>query len=162
MDLSQYKELWTFIISMVPVIELRGGLPFALAKGIHPLLACIISIAGNFFPLPFILLFIRPIFKWMKKFSIFKKLIKKLEERAMNKSEQVTKYNFWGLMIFVAIPLPGTGGWTGALVAALLDMRLKYALPAIFLGLILASAAVSGVYFLVASGVAPFLSWMLG
>jgi len=154
-------ELWTFLISMVPVIELRGGIPYALANGIHPVLAWILAISGNFLPLPFILLFIRPIFKWMKRISIFKKLVDKIEARAMNKSDRVLKYSFWGLMIFVAIPLPGTGGWTGALIAALLDMRLKRAIPSILLGLIVAATAVTSVYYLVASG-ATWLSWLLG
>ena len=161
MDLSQYKELWTFLISMVPVIELRGGLPFALGSGIHPVLAWILAIAGNFLPLPFILLFIRPIFKWMKKFRIFKKLVDKIEARAMNKSDKVLKYSFWGLAIFVGLPLPGTGGWTGALIAALLDMRLKRAIPSILIGLIIAATLVTIVCYLVASG-ATWLSWMLG
>ena len=161
MDLSQYKELWTFLISMVPVIELRGGIPFALAHGIHPVLAWILAISGNFLPLPFILLFIRPIFKWMRKIPVFKKLVDKLEARAMDKSDKVLKYSFWGLAIFVAIPLPGTGGWTGALVAALLDMRLKRAIPSILIGLVIASTAVTVVYNLVASG-ATWLGWLLG
>ncbi len=154
-------ELWTFLISMVPVIELRGGLPFALANGIHPVLAWILAISGNFLPLPFILLFIRPIFKWMKTISFFKKLIDKIEGRAMNKSDKVLKYSFWGLVIFVGIPLPGTGGWTGALIAALLDMRLKRAIPAVLIGLVIAATLVTIVYYLVASG-ATWLSWLLG
>lgn len=151
-------EIWTFLISMIPVIELRGGLPYALANGVHPVLAWILAILGNFLPLPFILLFIRPIFKWMKKITIFKKLVDKIEARAMNKSDKVLKYSFWGLAIFVGIPLPGTGGWTGALIAALLDMRLKRAIPSILIGLVIAATLVTTVYF---SGVA-WLSWMLG
>ena len=155
------NELWTFLISMVPVIELRGGIPYALANGIHPVVAWILAILGNFLPLPFILLFIRPIFKWMKKIKYFKKLVDKIEARAFNKSDKVLKYSFWGLAIFVGIPLPGTGGWTGALIAALIDMRLKRAIPSILIGLVIAATAVTTVYYLVASG-ATWLSWLLG
>ena len=111
---------------------------------------------------PFILLFIRPIFKWFKKLGALRSFVQRLEERAFKKSDKVAKNNFWGLVIFVAIPLPGTGAWTGALIAALLDMRLKYALPAIALGVVIASAIISAAYYLVVSGAAPFLNWILG
>ena len=92
------------------------------------------------------------------RFKLFKKLVDKIEARAMNKSDKVLKYSFWGLAIFVGIPLPGTGGWTGALIAALIDMRLKRAIPSILIGLVIAATLVTTVYF---SGVA-WLSWMLG
>ena len=160
--LKNLPELWAFLISMVPVIELRGALPVALASDISLPLALIITIAGNLIPIPFILLFIRPVFKWFKKLSSLRSFVQRLEERAFKKSDNIAKNNFWGLVIFVAIPLPGTGAWSGALIAALLDMRLKYALPAISLGVIIASAIVSAAYYLVTSGVAPFLNWILG
>ncbi len=160
--LKQYAELWTFLISTVPVIELRGALPFALASGINLPLAMTLTIIGNLLPIPFILLFIRPIFKWFKKLGSLRSFVQRLEEKAFKKSDKVVKSNFWGLVIFVAIPLPGTGAWTGALIAALLDMRLKYALPAITLGVAIASVIVSAAYYLVVSGAAPFLNWILG
>lgn len=160
--LKNLPELWAFLISMVPVIELRGALPVALASGVSLPVALIITIAGNLLPIPFILIFIRPIFKWFKKLGSLRKFVQSLEERAFKKSDNIAKNNFWGLMIFVAIPLPGTGAWSGALIAALLDMRLKYALPAIVLGVLLASVIVTAAYYLVASGVAPFLNWILG
>lgn len=160
--LKQSAELWAFLISMVPVIELRGALPVALASGISLPVAILLTVIGNLLPIPFILLFIRPIFKWFKKLSGIRNFIQRLEERAFKKSDSIKKSNFWGLVIFVAIPLPGTGAWTGALIAALLDMRLKYALPAIALGVIIASAIVSAAYYLVATGAAPFLNWILG
>lgn len=160
--LKQSAELWAFLISMVPVIELRGALPVALATGVKLPLAIFLTVFGNLLPIPFILLFIRPIFKWFKKLSGIRNFIQKLEERAFKKSDSIKKSNFWGLVIFVAIPLPGTGAWTGALIAALLDMRLKYALPAIALGVVIASAIVSAAYYLVATGAAPFLNWILG
>ena len=160
--LKQSAELWAFLISMVPIIELRGALPVALASGVNLPAAIILTVAGNLLPIPFILLFIRPIFKWFKKLGALRSFVQRLEERAFKKSDKVAKNNFWGLVIFVAIPLPGTGAWTGALIAALLDMRLKYALPAIALGVVIASAIISAAYYLVVSGAAPFLNWILG
>lgn len=160
--LKNLPEVWAFMISMIPVIELRGALPVALASGVSLPLSLIITIAGNLLPIPFILLFIRPIFKWFKKLTTLRNFVQKLEERAFKKSDNIAKNNFWGLVIFVAIPLPGTGAWSGALIAALLDMRLKYALPAILLGVVIASGIVSAAYYLVTSGVAPFLNWILG
>ena len=160
--LKQSAELWAFLISMIPIIELRGALPVALASGISLPVSILLTVVGNFLPIPFILLFIRPIFKWFKKLSGLRNFIQRLEERAFKKSDNIRKSNFWGLVIFVAIPLPGTGAWSGALIAALLDMRLKYALPAIGLGVLIASAIVSAAYFLVATGAAPFLNWILG
>ena len=160
--LKALPELWAFLISMVPVIELRGALPVALATGVNLPLAMVLTIVGNMLPIPFILLFIRPIFKWLKNLKPFRKLVHRLEEKAMGKSDKIMKSNFWGLMIFVAIPLPGTGAWTGALIAALLDMRLKRALPAIALGVVVASVIVATAYYLVVSGAAPFLEWILG
>ncbi|MBQ1279324.1 MAG: small multi-drug export protein [Clostridia bacterium] len=129
---------------MVPVIELRGALPIAVANGLQYPIAIIVSIIGNLIPVPFIIIFIRKIFEWMRRIS--KKLdllVSKLEARAESKSDVVQKYAFWGLFILVAIPLPGTGAWTGALVAAMLNMRLKKAFPAIVLGVVGAAAIVT-------------------
>ncbi|MBQ2316044.1 MAG: small multi-drug export protein [Clostridia bacterium] len=129
---------------MVPVIELRGALPIAVANGLQYPIAIIVSIIGNLIPVPFIIIFIRKIFEWMRRIS--KKLdllVSKLEARAESKSDVVQKYAFWGLFILVAIPLPGTGAWTGALVAAMLNMRLKKAFPAIALGVVGAAAIVT-------------------
>lgn len=125
------KILMTFLISMVPVIELRGAIPIAVANGLNYWVAVAVSIIGNLVPVPFIILFIRKIFELMRKISKkFDGIVTKLEQRAEKKSDVVRKYAFWGLFILVAIPLPGTGAWTGALVAAMLDMRLKRAFPA--------------------------------
>ena len=96
-------------------------------------------IAGNIIPIPFILLFIRKIFKVMKKTKIFRGLIQKLEDRAMGKSDQVKKYEFWGLTLFVGIPLPGTGAWTGSLIASLLEIDIKKSSLAILTGIIMAT-----------------------
>ncbi len=142
------KIIVTFLWSMVPVIELRGAIPIGVGQGLPYWLAVTVSILGNLVPVPFIILFIRKIFELMRKWS--KKLdgiVTRLEKRAESKSEVVQKYAFWGLFVLVAIPLPGTGAWTGALVAAMLDMRLKRAFPAIVLGVLGAAAIVTFVTF---------------
>ncbi len=134
----------TFLVSMVPIIELRGAIPIGVRYGLPYWIAVTVSVTGNIVPVPFIILFIRKIFMLMRKWS--KKLdtvVTKLEKRAESKAEVVQKYAFWGLFLLVAIPLPGTGAWTGALVAAMLDMRLKRAFPAIALGVVTAAAIVT-------------------
>ena len=128
-------EAAVFLISMVPILELRGGLLLATVLKIPMLQAVIACVIGNIIPIPFILLFIRQIFKWLKKTKLFRPLIEKLENRAMGKSDKIKKYEFWGLVLFVGIPLPGTGAWTGALIASLLEVDLKKSVPAILLGL---------------------------
>lgn len=133
------KDLTLFIVSMVPLIELRGGILAAAILGVPIVRGWLICIIGNMVPIPFILLFIDKIFDVMKKWSPTAKLVNKLEDRAMGKSEKIQKYEFWGLMLFVGIPLPGTGAWTGALIASLLRIKLKKAVPAIVCGVLLAS-----------------------
>lgn len=134
----------TFIVSMVPVIELRGAIPLGVLNGLDVEIAMLVSILGNLVPVPFIIIFIRKIFKWMQsKYEALAKVVHKMEEKADKKKDQVLKYEFWGLMILVAIPLPGTGAWTGALVAAMLDMQLKRAFPAIALGVLFAGVIVT-------------------
>ena len=135
------KEFIAFIISMIPILELRGGL---LAAGpaildIPMWQAIPICVVGNLVPIPFILLLITKIFDWMKGTRKLKPIVEKLEKKAMSKSDQIEKYEFWGLVIFVGIPLPGTGAWTGALIAALLGIRFRKAFPAIVLGVCLAA-----------------------
>ncbi len=130
----------TFLISMLPVIELRGGLPYGIAFGLDYPVALAAAVLGNLAPVPFIIVFIRRIFAWIR--SLFPKcdaVITKLEKKAHLKGRLVKKYSALGLCILVAIPLPGTGAWTGALIAALLDIRLKKALPAIVLGVLIAA-----------------------
>ena len=128
-----------FFISMIPLLELRGGLLAASLLKIPAVTAIPLCIAGNIIPIPFILLFIRKIFKVMKKTKIFRGLIQKLEDRAMGKSDQVKKYEFWGLTLFVGIPLPGTGAWTGSLIASLLEIDIKKSSLAILTGIIMAT-----------------------
>lgn len=138
--------LSTALVSMVPVIELRGGIPWGVAHGLGHFSAFLAAVAGNMLPLPFIVVYIRRIFKWMRVYlPQFGKLLDKLEAKAHLKGRKVNRYKYLGLMIFVAIPLPGTGGWTGALAAAFLDMRLKKALPSIFAGILIAGFLITGI-----------------
>ncbi|MCI8402024.1 MAG: small multi-drug export protein [Lachnospiraceae bacterium] len=136
------RELIVFIISMVPILELRGGLVASKLLGIELLPATGICIVGNIIPVPFILLFITPVFTWLKGTRLFKPMVEKLESKAMGKREQIEKYQFWGLMLFVGIPLPGTGAWTGSLIASLLNIPFKKAFPATILGILLAAVIV--------------------
>ena len=135
--------LMTFLIAMVPVLELRGAIPAGIAAGLPPAAAAAAAILGNLVPIPFLILLLRRIFGWLRKSSWFGPKIDWLERRAHLKGRMVRKYRLPGLIILVAIPLPGTGAWTGALVAALLDIRMRHALPAIFLGVVIAGAIVT-------------------
>ena len=120
------REAIVFIISMIPILELRGGLLAASLLKLDMWRSIWLCVAGNIIPIPFILLLITPIFNWMKQTKLFKK-------------DKIEKYEFWGLVLFVGIPLPGTGAWTGALIASLLGIKFKKAFPAIILGIALAS-----------------------
>lgn len=143
--LGQYvsAEFVVFIISMIPILELRGGLLAASLLQIPITTAIPICIIGNIIPIPFILLFIKQIFKWLKKIRFVKPLIEKLEERAMKKSGNVEKGEFWGLALFVGIPLPGTGAWTGSLIASLLEVDIKKAVIAELVGIAIATLIMS-------------------
>ncbi len=138
-----HSILVTFFTSMIPVLELRGAIPIGVAGGLPPLLAMVIAILGNLVPVPFIILFIKRIFAWLKNRPRIRPLVEKLERRAEGKMDTVQRYAWWGLCILVAIPLPGTGAWTGALVAALMDMRLKKAFPAVVLGVVIAGVIIT-------------------
>ena len=137
------KEIVVFIISMIPILELRGGLIVSSLLQVPITTAIPLCIIGNIIPIPFILLFIKQIFKWMKKIRLFRGLIERLENRAMSKSDNIRKYEFWGLVLFVGIPLPGTGAWTGSLIAALLDVDFKKAVLAELLGIAIATVIMS-------------------
>ena len=140
-NLSQHisRELIIFIISMIPILELRGGLLAASLLKVSAVKAIRICNIGNIIPVPFILGFIRHIFKVLKKTKLFHGLIVKMEDRAMGKSDQIKRYEFFGLLLFVGIPLPGTGAWTGSLIASLLEVDIKKSSIAIFCGLIMAT-----------------------
>lgn len=144
-----WKTFWgqilmTFLVSMVPIIELRGALPMATGAGLDWRIAIVVAIIGNLVPVPFIIMFIRKIFAWMRKQNnFFGKVVEKLENKAFSKRDTIDKYGPWGLWLFVAIPLPGTGAWTGALIAAMLDIPLKKSFPAIATGVITAGIIVA-------------------
>lgn len=137
------REMIVFIISMVPILELRGGLLAASFLNINIVRAVWFCVIGNIIPVPFILLLITPVFNWLKSTRTFRPMVEKLESRAMGKSEQIEKYQFWGLVLFVGIPLPGTGAWTGSLIASLLGVKFKKAFPAVLLGIVLATVIMS-------------------
>ena len=137
--------LYTALVSMAPVVELRGGIPIGVGLGLPLWQAYLAAVIGNMVPVPFIIVFIRRIFKWMRvKFPSLGRLIEKLEDKAHLKGQMVRKYKYLGLVILVAIPLPGTGAWTGSLAAAFLGMRLKKAMPAVVLGVLTAGCIMLG------------------
>ena len=138
--------LQTLIMAMTPVVELRAAIPFGLALGLDPLTCYIAAVIGNCIPIPFIILFIEHVFRVMRRLSPkFGALVDKLERRASEKSDVVQKYALWGLVILVAIPLPGTGAWTGSLVAALMNIPLRKSGPACVLGVLIAGVAVMAI-----------------
>lgn len=142
------KMLITFIVAMVPVVELRGAIPLGVSMGLSHLTAMFVGMLGNMVPVPFIVLFIRRIFEWLSARSDrLRRAIGRLEIKAEGKWDKVHKYQFFALALLVAIPLPGTGAWTGALVAAVMNMRLKSAMPSIFLGVVVAGILVTGLTF---------------
>ena len=137
-------ELTVMLTAALPIIELRGAIPVGMSLGMSPAHATVISFIGSMIPVPFILFTIRPIFNYLKKTKLFKKVVHRLTNKSMAKSDKIQKYGAWGLLVFVAIPLPGTGVWSGSLAAALLDMRFKWAFPAILVGNIIAAVIIMG------------------
>ena len=139
------KCVFTMLVSMIPIVELRGGIPFGVALGLPYYLAFPAAVIGNIIPTPFIIVYIRRIFKWMRRYlPKLNRLVDKLERKAHLKGQKVSRYQYLGLWLFVAIPLPGTGAWTGSLAAAFLDMRLKNAMPAVILGVLTAGCIMTG------------------
>ena len=136
-------ELTIFIISLLPVLELRGGLIAAVLLDIELWKAFLICYIANMLPVPFIILFIKKIFEFLRRFKVFDKFINKLEAKTEKNKDKIMRYKQWGLLVFVAIPLPGTGAWTGALFAALLDIDLKKSFPIIALGVLIAGIIVA-------------------
>ena len=146
------KIIGIFFISLLPVIELRGSIPIGYYQGLPWYTNMITSIIGNILPVPFILLFVVKVFEFMKKRNIMVNVIEKIEKRAMSRSESIANKEFLGLMLFVAIPFPGTGAWTGALIAALLQFDRKKSFVYIFIGVLIAASLVTlGVYGVIGS-----------
>ena len=151
-DTTAGDFVMTVLVSMVPIVELRGGIPYGVAAGLPVWLAYIAAFIGNLIPVPFIVVYIRRIFKWIRRhMPRLNHVIDKLEKKAHLKGATMQKYQYLGLAIFVAIPLPGTGAWTGALAAAFLDMRLKKAFPAAALGVAVAGFLISVLTYGIAS-----------
>ena len=128
---NEFKVIFT---AALPIIEIKGAIPLGLSMGMNPWHTLLISLIGSIIPVPFILFGIRPVFNWLKRAQFFKKMTEHIEHKTLNKSHRIQKYGVWGLFLFVAIPLPGTGVWTGSLAAVLLDIRFKWAFPAILIG----------------------------
>ena len=140
------KLLQTFFISMVPVAELRVGIPYGVSLGLDYHLAALAAILGNLFPVPMIIAYVQQIFRWLRRRNArLDAWVSGMEDKAELKGEKVRRYSMLGLCLLVAIPLPGTGAWTGALVAAVLGLRTRNAMPAIALGVLIAAAIVLGV-----------------
>ena len=136
-------ELISFLVSLLPILELRGGLIAANLLGVKLVPAFIICFIGNMLPIPFILFFIRKIFDWLRDKKGLGKVVRYCEEKADKNKDKIDKYGLWGLLLLVAVPLPGTGAWTGALVAALMKLDIKKSLPVIAAGVIIAGVIVS-------------------
>lgn len=147
--------LKTFLMAMVPIIELRGAIPYGAGiAGLPIWQAALIAVLGNLLPVPFLVVFTRDVFAWMRnKSDKLNSIVLRMERKADKNKDVVLRYEFWGLVILVAIPLPGTGAWTGALVAVMMDMQLKRAFPAIALGVVVAAFIVTWVTY----GVSIFL-----
>lgn len=139
------KALAVFIVSMMPVVELRGAIPFGVSLGMNWREVYLISVIGNIIPVPFIILFFRPLIEYFEKTKLFGKIASKLKRRTHSKIEGLNKYKILGLFLFVAIPLPGTGAWTGAAIAGLLKMRIKHSFFPIFMGVIVAGVLMMGI-----------------
>ena len=154
--LSLKNYLWVFFLSMVPVLELRAAIPIGATLGLEWVANYLICVIGTMIPVPIILLFVRHVLEWMKKIPRLDKIALWVENKAQKNTPKVQKYASLGLLIFVALPLPGTGAWTGALVAAMLDMRMKYAIPSIFCGVLIAGLIMS----LASYGLVSFLTFL--
>ena len=135
---------FTVLVSMIPVVELRGGIPFGVSLGLSVPAAYLAAVIGNLLPIPFIIVYIRRVFRWLRKsLPRLDRMVDALERKAHLKGRIITRYKYLGLTLFVAIPLPGTGAWTGALAAAFLDMPLRRAMPAVILGVLTAGVVIS-------------------
>ncbi len=133
------KRILVFIISLMPILELRGGLLAASLLGLDPVSSYIIAVIGNIIPIPFILWFMGAILKWMKKRKRLKKVANWIDKKVEKNKEKIERFGFWGLVLFVGIPLPGTGAWTGCLVASVLEMDKKKSFIAAMIGVFMAS-----------------------
>lgn len=137
-------ELTVLLTAALPVIEVRGAIPIGISLGLSPGKAALISFIGSMIPMPIIFFAVRPVFNYLRSTKMFEKMVNRIIKKSLGKSQNVQKYGAWGLVLFVGVPLPGTGVWTGTLIAALLDIRFKWAILAVSLGNLLAALAVTG------------------
>lgn len=137
------REVAVIFTAALPIIEVRGAIPLGISFGFSPIESLVLSLLGSIVPVPIILFTIRPVFNYLKRTKTFRKIVNKLTDKSLSKSGQIQKYGAWSLLVFVAIPLPSTGVWSGSLIAALLNMRFKWAFPAIFLGNIIAGIIIT-------------------
>lgn len=137
-------ELTVLLTAALPVIEVRGAIPIGISLGLSPGKAALISFIGSMIPMPIIFFAVRPVFNYLRSTKMFEKMVNRIIKKSLGKSQNVQKYGAWGLVLFVGVPLPGTGIWTGTLIAALLDIRFKWAILAVSLGNLLAALAVTG------------------
>ena len=137
-------ELTVLLTAALPIIELRGAIHIGISLGLSPMNAAIISFIGSMIPVPIVFFAVRPVFNYLRTTRLFEKMVNRIINKSLGKSHNIQKYGAWGLVLFVGIPLPGTGVWTGTLIAALLDLRFKWAISAITLGNILAAMAITG------------------
>ena len=139
------KELCVLFCSMLPIIELRGAIPLGAALGLPWWQCYLIAVVGNMLPVPIILLFVKAVLNWMVKcrVKLFNKIANKMFEKAEKNREKIERYAFWGLTLFVAIPLPATGAWTGTLVAALFDMKFWKSVLAALVGVLIAGVVMT-------------------
>ena len=151
------KILYMFLISMIPVVELRGSVPYAAIQGIPWYVALPLAIVGNLLPVPFILLFVKKVFDWMRKYPKLKKIVDFCENKFAKKVEKAENVAFWTLVGFIAIPLPGTGAWTGSGIAAVCEGPFKKAILAAVIGVCIAAVVVT----LIAYGALAGLSFLI-
>ena len=151
------KYLYTFFISMLPIIELRGAIPVGAASGLPWYINYLLCCVGNMLPVPIILFFVEIVLNFMKKIRHLDRIACWVEEKAEKHKDKVTKYATWGLFLFVAVPLPGTGAWTGSLIAALIKMDRKKAFVSVLGGVLTAGVIIT----LISYGVLGFLSFLL-
>ncbi|MBM7615361.1 COG2426 family protein [Alkaliphilus hydrothermalis] len=145
------REMMVIIIAAMPLMELRGAIPIGVSLGMHPLHATILGILGSITPVPILLIYLKPIFQYLRGTKLFRKLVDRTVQRTLNKSSKVKKYSALGLMIFVALPLPTTGVWSGCLAAILFNIPFKQAFPAIVIGTTLAGCIMFVLSFLAIS-----------
>ena len=145
------REIILLFIAALPLVELRGAIPIGVSMGLNPIHAAVLGILGSFIPVPFLLFFLEPVFMYLKSTRLFKNFVNKTVKRTMKKGSNIKKYSIIGLIVFVAIPLPGTGVWSGSLAAILFNIPTKHALPAIALGNLIAGIIIFILSYMVVS-----------